>query len=194
MTNKKKQLETLIFSFAGIAIMLVILVGFYLIVTAAPARVDLTNEKLFTLSPGTRKILAQLDTPVQFRFYSTQGKEMPVEYKTYAQRVEDLLKEYQKAAKGKIELKKFDPQPDSDAEDSANLDGIQGQSVGFDRIYLGLAISMLDAKVALPVLTPERERLLEYDLSRAIARVIHPERPVIGVMSGLPVFGAFNPM
>lgn len=194
MTNKKKQLEATAFSVVGVVIMFVILVGIYIITSVAAPRIDLTKEKLFTLSDGTRKILAKLDTPVQIRFYCTQGKDMPVEFKTYAQRVEDLLLEYKKAAKGKIEIKKFDPQPDSDAEDSANLDGVQGQQINFgDKIYLGLAISMLDSKETIP-LALERERLLEYDLSRKIARVATPQKPVIGVMSSLPVFGAFNPM
>jgi ABC-type uncharacterized transport system involved in gliding motility auxiliary subunit len=120
---------------------------------------------------------------------------MPVRYKSYAQRVEDLLYEYKQGAKGKIEIKKFNPEPDSDAEDSANLDGIQGQPTPTgDKIYLGLAISMLDSKVAIPFLSDEREKLLEYDLSRAITRVATPAKPIIGVMSSLQVFGEFNPM
>src|SRR6185503_4429256 len=124
MTSKKKQLETLLFSFAGVAIMLVILVAIYVISTVASTRVDLTKEKLFTLSEGTRKILRKVDTPIEIRFYASQGKDVPVDFKSYSQRIEDLLKEYKKAAKGNIEIKKLDPQPDSDAEDSANLDGV----------------------------------------------------------------------
>ena len=94
-------------------------------------------------------------------------------------------------------MKKFDPEPDSDAEDSARLDGIDGQGSPFggDRVYLGLSVSMADEKVAVPWLPPERERLLEYDISRAIARVVNPTPPAIGVMSAMPVFGAqSNPM
>jgi ABC-type uncharacterized transport system involved in gliding motility auxiliary subunit len=96
------------------------------------------------------------------------------------------LEEYRKAARGKIEIKKFDPKPDTEAEDSANLDGVQGQMAGGalglgDKIYLGLAIHQLDSKEVIPFLAPDREKL-SIDLSRAIA-VITPEKPVIGVMS-----------
>jgi ABC-type uncharacterized transport system involved in gliding motility auxiliary subunit len=195
MTNKKKQIETLLFSTIGVVAMLFLLVAVYVIAGTFKTRIDLTKEKLYTLSPGTRKILRKLDSPVEIRLYCTQGKEMPVEWKTYAQRVEDLLGEYKKASNGKIRIKKLDPQPDSVAEDSANLDGIQGRQINFgDKVYLGLSVSMLDSKVALPFLGAERENLLEYDVSRAISRVTQTKREVVGILSGLQVFGEFNPM
>jgi ABC-type uncharacterized transport system involved in gliding motility auxiliary subunit len=195
MSTKSKTFESFLFSIGGVAAMFFLLVGVYIISHVASERVDLTQEKLYTLSPGTKAILKKLDTPVEIRFYSTQGKEMPVELKTYAQRVDDLLDEYQKAAGNKIRVKKFDPQPDSDAEDKATFDGVEGQQVQIgEKIYLGLAVSMLDSKEAVPFLDPRRERLLEYDITRAIANVMTPTKPVIGVMSGLQVFGEMNPM
>jgi len=196
---KHKNIETFFYSTAGVAIMFVVLLAFYVVTSAAKERVDLTSEKAFTLSPGTKKILGKLDSRVTIRFYCTQGgTAMPPALRTYAQHIEDLLAEYQQAGKGKIVVQKFDPQPDSDAEDSAHLDGVDGQPTsrfGGDKVYLGLVVSMLDQKVAIPWLPPEQERLLEYDISRAIARVINPTPPLIGLMSALPVFGsAANPM
>ncbi len=195
--TQKKQLETFLFSAAGIAVMFVIVVAVYIIAGVVKARFDLTQEKLYTLSPGTKAILQKLDTPVEIRFYCTQdSKEMPVQLKTYAERVEDLLNEYKKNSRGNIQLKKLDPKPDSDAEDSANLDGVEGVALNMasDKVYLGLAINQLDSKVAIPFLSPERERLLEYDISRAVSRVTSPAKPVIGIMSPLQIFGEFNPM
>ncbi|MGB9602087.1 MAG: Gldg family protein, partial [Limisphaerales bacterium] len=85
---------------------------------------------------------------------------------------------------------KYDPQPDTDAEDAAIADGIDPQPLTPTvSVRFGLAVSCLDQKVAIPYLAPERERLLEYDIARAISRVVNPERPVIGIMSALPVFG-----
>src|SRR6478672_9095960 len=154
--NQKKQLETFLFSTAGVVVMFLIVVAVYVIAGAFKARIDLTQEKLYTLSPGTKAILNKLDTPVEIRFYCTQdSKEMPVQLKSYAERVEDLLNEYKKNSRGNIQLKKLDPKPDSDAEDSANLDGVEGVAagnglaIGADKVYLGLAISQLDAKVAI---------------------------------------------
>jgi ABC-type uncharacterized transport system involved in gliding motility auxiliary subunit len=196
---KHKNIETILYSTAGVAIMFVVLLAFYVVTSAAKERIDLTSEKAFTLSPGTKKILGKLDSRVTIRFYCTQsGTAMPPTLRTYAQHIEDLLGEYQQAGKGKIVVQKFDPQPDSDAEDSARLDGVEGQPTapfGGDKVYLGLVVSMLDQKVAIPWLPPEQERLLEYDISRAIARVINPTPPLIGLMSALPVFGSEpNPM
>jgi ABC-type uncharacterized transport system involved in gliding motility auxiliary subunit len=196
---KHNNLETILYSTAGVAIMFVVLLAFYVVTSAFKDRVDLTAEKAFTLSQGTKKILGKLDSRVTIRFYCTQGgTAMPPYLRTYAQQVEDLLGEYQQAGRGKIVVQKFNPEPDSDAEDSARLDGIDGQPTspfGGDKVYLGLVVSMLDQKVALPWLDPGREKLLEYDISRAIARVVNPTPPVIGLMSALPVFGsASNPM
>jgi len=196
---KQKNIETILYSTAGVAVMFVVLLAFYVVTSACKGRIDLTAEKAFTLSPGTKKILGKLESRVTLRFYCTQGDTaMPPSLRTYAQHIEDLLAEYQQAAKGKIVLEKLDPKPDSDAEDSARLDGVEGQATspfGGDKIYMGLVVSMLDEKVALPWLPPDRERLLEYDLSRAIARVVNPTPPVIGLMSELPVFGSMpNPM
>lgn len=196
---QKKSFETILYSVAGIIIMAAILIAFNIITGAFHDRIDLTKEKAFTLSNGTKAILKKLDTPVKIRFYCTQA-ENPTPYsvylKSYAKRVEDLLEEYQQAAHGKLVIQKYDPQPDSDAEDSARLDGIEAQNLpDGQRFYLGLAVSQLDAKEAIPFLSPDRERQLEYDISRAISRVITPEKPVIGVMSPLPVFGEeANPM
>jgi ABC-type uncharacterized transport system involved in gliding motility auxiliary subunit len=196
MTTKKNSLETVLYSVTGVGAMFLILVAIYFIAGVFKVRFDFTSEKLYTLSDGTKAILSKLDTPIEIRFYCSQAsREMPVMLKTYAQRVEDLLNEYRKASKNQIEIKKFDPKPDSDAEDSANLDGVEGQMVNIgEKIYLGLAISLLDQKVAMPFLSPEREKLLEYDLSRAITRVVAKDKPVIGVMSALQVFGQFDPM
>ena len=193
----KKGLETYIYSTIGIAAMLAILVVVNIIAARGKQRIDLTAERAYTLSPGTKAILGKLDTPVQIRFYCTRGdNEMPVMLKTYAQRVEDLLGEFQQHSKGQIEIQKLDPQPDSDAEDSAKLDGIEGQMIQTGaQIYLGVSVSMLDQKEAIPFLGPNREKLLEYDIARAISRVATPTKPVVGVMSPLPVGGGgMNPM
>jgi ABC-type uncharacterized transport system involved in gliding motility auxiliary subunit len=193
---KKKGIETILYSGVGIVAMLFLVIAVNLIAAQAKQRIDLTAEKAYTLSRGTRAILAKLDTPVQIRLYCTRDtKTMPVTLANYAQRVEDLLGEYKQASKGKIEVQQLDPTPDSDAEDSAKLDGVEAQPLrGGERAYLGLSVSMLDQKQAIPLLTPDRERLLEYDISRAIARVMVAKKPVVGVMSALPVMGEMNPM
>jgi ABC-type uncharacterized transport system involved in gliding motility auxiliary subunit len=196
---QKKSLQTILYSTAGVAVMLVILIAFNFIAGTARARLDLTQEKAFTLSAGTRAILKKLDTPVTVRFYCTQSESATPEtvyLKGYARKVEDLLAEYRQVAGGKLKIEKYDPQPDSDAEDSARLDGIESQQLpGADRFYLGLAVKCADELQSLSFLAPNRERLLEYDLDRAIVRAENPEKATIGLMTPLPVFGMpSNPM
>lgn len=196
---QKKSFETVIYSTVGVIVMAVILIAVNVLTSTVRKRIDLTQEKAFTLSEGTRAILAKLDTPVKIRFYCTQvdsATPHTVLLNSHARKVEDLLAEYKQAAKGKIIIEKYNPEPDSDAEDSARLDGLEEYPLpGGDKFYLGLAVSQLDAKETIPFMPPDRERQMEYDLSRAITRVITPEKPVVGVMSPLQVFGApMNPM
>lgn len=192
---KNKRLETVLYSAGGVIALFAVIVAVNVIGSRLKFRADLTADKAFTLSEGTKAVLKKLDTPVQVRLYVSQKENaMPVVLKNYASRVEDLLNEYSQLSGGKLEFSKLDPEPDSDAEDNAKLDGVEPQMLPTgDRLYLGIAINMLDQKVALPFLSPDRERLLEYDLTRAIATVGNPTKPVIGLMSGLPVNGGINP-
>ncbi len=188
---QKKQLETLLYSTGGVIALVVVLIAANFIVGAFSLRADLTEGDVYTLSPGTREVLSRLEAPVKLRLYYSQGSEaVPVGLKTFAKRVEDLLNEYKSASRGKVIIEKFNPEPDSDAEDSAQLDGIEGQLTNTgEKFYLGLSIAFLDQKAAIPVLTPDRERLLEYDITRGIAQVGEARKPVVGVLSALPVMG-----
>ena len=192
-----KSTERWLYSIGGVIAVFVALVALNYILALAPARIDLTDGKLYTLSDGTRKVLGKLEAPVKIRFYFNQNDaNVPVALRVFAGRVEDLLNEMRSAANGKLVIERLNPQPDSDAEDSANLDGVEAQDLpSGDKFYLGLAVSFADQKIALPVLSPERERLLEYDLARAIARVTTTKKPIVGLMSPLPLFGMpGNPM
>jgi ABC-type uncharacterized transport system involved in gliding motility auxiliary subunit len=187
----KGKFDQLLYSAVGVIAVLIIIVAINLFGGFFKFRSDLTDNKLYTLSDGTKKILNKLDTDVVVRLYfSKDNAYVPVPLRTYAQEVQDLLDEYQQYSHGKVKVIKLDPKPDSDAEDSANLDGIEGQAVNLsDKIYLGIAISCLDAKTTISYLSPDRANLLEYDLSRAISSVANPKKAVIGVMSALPVTG-----
>jgi ABC-type uncharacterized transport system involved in gliding motility auxiliary subunit len=188
---RSKHFEILLYSTGGVIALLAVLIAANFIVSAFNLRADLTDGDVYTLSPGTRQVLAKLEAPVKLRLYYSQGSEaVPVGLKTFAKRVEDLLNEYRAAGGGKVVIEKFNPEPDSDAEDSAQLDGIEGQLTNTgEKFYLGLSIAFLDQKAAIPVLAPDRERLLEYDITRGIAQVGESKKPVVGVMSALPVMG-----
>lgn len=151
---------------------------------------DLTENRIHSLTDGTKAILADLDTPVVIRYYATRNSDyMPEQVKLHVRRVDDVLKEYASLSGGKLRIENLDPQPDTDAEDSANLDGITGQRINDENLYLGLAVSALDKKVVLPFLDPGEETMLEYQISKAIAEVSTPVKPVIGIMSAFDLAG-----
>jgi ABC-type uncharacterized transport system involved in gliding motility auxiliary subunit len=192
---KLKAYEHLIYSAVGLIALFLILVAVNFLVSRVPGRIDLTEGNLYTLSAGTRKILADLQSPVKVKLYMSQGESVPVQLRGFAQRVDDLLREFKQAAGDKIILERLDPKPDSEIEDAAQLEGIEPQQLfSGESFYLGVAVSQLDRKQSIPAISPQRERLLEYDLVRAVARVGSTERPKVGLMAGLPVLGErFNP-
>ena len=160
---------------------------------APRARIDLTQQRLYTLSEGTRSVLQGLTDPVTLRlFYSRRlGTAVPA-YGAYAERVRAMLEEYVAVSGGRVRLEVFDPEPFSETEDRALAFGLQGVPVdqSGEQIYFGLAgVNLLDDERTIPFFQPERERFLEFDLTRLVYELSNPRRPVIGVMSTLPVNG-----
>jgi ABC-type uncharacterized transport system involved in gliding motility auxiliary subunit len=190
-----RKYEPLLYSAVGLVALFLVLVAGNFLISRVPARLDLTEGKLYTLSPGTKKILGNLSSPVKIKLYISQGESVPVPLRSFAQRVEDTVRELKAAAGPNLVVERYNPKPDSEEEDAAQLDGIEPQQLmSGESFYLGAAVTQLDRKQTLPAISPQRERLLEYDLVRAIARVASPERPKIGLMAGLPVLGEkFNP-
>lgn len=191
----QKKIETILYSALGVALVFLIIASLNLIFGAVSWRIDMTQNKTHTLSEGSKKILASLDAPVELRFYCSKSQsQMPSQIRAFAQNVEDLLSEIKSQNSKFIQIKKFDPRPDTEAEDLARLDGVEPQPLpSGESLYLGLAVSQEPQKAAIGYFAPERESLLEYDVMRAISRVMEPTKPTIGVMTTLPVNGMQYP-
>lgn len=175
----------------GVAAAAGLAVGINMLVDrAAPdARIDLTSQRLYTLAGGTRQVLAGLKDPINLRlFYSRRlGAALPA-YGAHADRVRELLAEYVAASGGKLRLEVLDPEPFSDIEDRAIAAGLQGVPVDQtgEQVYFGLAGSnLVDDERTVAFFQPERDRFLEYDLTRLVWELSNPRRPVVGVMSSL---------
>jgi ABC-type uncharacterized transport system involved in gliding motility auxiliary subunit len=192
-----KKNEALVYSAVGLAALFFVLVAFNYLASLGAERIDLTQGGLYTLSDGTKKMLRGLAAPVKLKLYISKGEQaMPVPLRSFAQRVEDMAREFKSVAGAKLVIENYNPQPDSEDEDAAQLDGVEPQQIYTgEQFYLGAVVSQLDRKQVIPALSPQREQLLEYDLARAIARAATAGRPVLGLMSALPVLGErFNPM
>ncbi|WP_458096855.1 Gldg family protein [Roseomonas sp. WA12] len=159
----------------------------------ARARIDLTEQRLYTLSEGTRQVVSTLRDPITLRlFYSRRlGAAAPV-FGAYSDRVREMLREYVSLSSGKIRLEILDPEPFSETEDRALALGLQGVPLdnAGEQVYFGLAGSnLLDDERTVPFFQPDRERFLEYDLTRLVHELSNPTRPVLGVLSSLPLNG-----
>lgn len=177
----------------GIAALVVIAVAANWLISLTPAGnrgADFTENRIHTLSDGTRGILKELDTPVVIRYYASRGTDyMPENLKVHMRRVDDLLKEYTALSNGKLRVENLDPQPDTDAEDAANLDGINGQRLDDQNLYFGIAVSCIDRTSVIPFLDPRDETMLEYQLSKAISEVSMPVKPKVAVLSAFQLAG-----
>jgi ABC-type uncharacterized transport system involved in gliding motility auxiliary subunit len=161
--------------------------------TLTGARLDLTKDRLFTLSAGTRAVLAKIDEPVTLRYFFSEslGREIPG-YANYARRVQDMLGEFAAKASGKLMVERYNPLPFSDVEDRAVALGLQGVPIdqSGEPVYFGIAgANTTDDRETIAFLTPERERFLEYDLARMVQALANPKRKVVGVITDLPLDG-----
>jgi ABC-type uncharacterized transport system involved in gliding motility auxiliary subunit len=179
----------------AVLVLIVLMVASANIVAARflTSRLDLTAERLYTLSQGTRNTLAKIDEPITLRFYySTRlGDEVP-SYSVYAQRVRELLDQYVAAAHGKIRLEIYNPQAFSDVEDRAVAFGLKGVPLDAqgEQVYFGLAATnSTDDQQVIAFFAPERERFLEYDLTKLIHSLAFPKKTIVGLMTPLPLEG-----
>ena len=160
-------------------------------------RVDLTENDLYTLSDGTVNILESLDEPITLRLYfSDSASEDLPQIRRYADRVWELMEEMASRADGRLEIERIDPLPFSEQEDDAARYGLEGVplSQAGDLLYLGVVgTNRIDGLEVLPFASPQRETFLEYDLARMISSLATPDRPRVGLISGLPLAGGMNP-
>lgn len=179
----------------SLAIAVVLFLGVNIISneTLTASRLDVTANRLYTLSDGTRNVLAKLDEPVTLRLYFSARQFAAVpQYLNYGKRVRDLLEEYVAESDGKLQLQVIEPEPFSEAEDQAVGYGIEQLPMNAtgDMGYLGLVgTNATDDEVPIPFLNPEREDALEYEVSKLIYTLANPTKRVIGLISDLPVNG-----
>ncbi len=160
-------------------------------------RIDLTDNRLYTLSDGTEQILENLEEPINLYFYySDKATENAPTIRSYANRVREMLDEFRLAANGNINLFVIDPLPFSEDEDRAAQFGLQGVSIAGspDAVYMGLAgTDSIDNEEIIPFFQLDKEQFLEYDIAKLVSTLANPERKVIGLISGAPMSGSFDP-
>ena len=163
-------------------------------------RVDLTDNQLYTLSQGTRKLLQGIDEPINlYLFFSTQATSNLPALRAYANRVTETLEEFAaQAPEGRLVLHVVDPVPYSEDEDRAEQFGLQAANIGQggEGVYFGLAGSnSVGTTDTIPFFQPDpaKEAFLEYDLAKLVYNLAHPQKPVVALLSGAPIAGSFDP-
>ncbi|MFC5698235.1 GldG family protein [Pseudomonas sp. GCM10022186] len=191
-------MKRLMYSGAGLLLIALAFLAFNMLagLTLTNARVDLTEQKLYTISDGTKKILGEIDEPINlYFFYSDKTAKDLVVLRNYARRVEEMLKAYERAANGKLKLQIIDPEPFSEEEDKAAEFGLQAIPLeqGGAQVYFGLAgTNSVDDTQIIPFFPLDQEEFLEYEISRLVQSLAKSERPVVGVLSGLQLNGGFD--
>jgi ABC-type uncharacterized transport system involved in gliding motility auxiliary subunit len=180
---------------ASFALLFVALAAVNVLAGLVPLRLDITQQHIYTLADGSRAILAGLKEPVTIKLYLPESSaEVPVTVKTFSRRVRELLEEYRSASRGRLTLQVFNPKPDSEDEEWAQRYGLSAARLpDGTNLYFGMVALSGGREAAVPFFDPRRERLLEYDISQAIARVNQQTRAKVGVLSWLPVMGGMGP-
>ncbi len=192
-------MQARLFTGSGLALAVVLFFAVNVFSNAAfrSVRFDLTDQRLYTLSDGSRKILQALDEPITLRLYLSKKLATGLPgIRSYANRVVELLEEYEQAAGGKLRLRVIDPEPFSEAEDRAVGYGLKGIPLdkGNLQFYFGLVgTGATDEQELLPFFQQEREEFLEYDITRLIYQLANPKRTVVGLLSTLPMDGGPPP-
>lgn len=162
------------------------------------ARLDLTENRLYTLSEGTRNLVGNLEEPINLYFYFSRAPAREAPYLgIYATRVRELLEEMAARSDGRIRLQVIDPAPFSEDEERAAEFGLKAVplGIGSDPVYFGLAgTNSTDGRALIEFFQPQKEEFLEYDVARLIHALAEPRRKVIGVVSSLPVVTGFDPL
>jgi|SRR5690554_3097792 len=185
----------------GLILAIILFIAFIIVVNGnfKSARVDLTEDKLYTLSEGSLNILSSLQQPITLRFYySEQVAQALPSLKAYAQRVQELLMEYERASDGMIQVKIINPRPFSDHEQRAQQYGLQSIPIDgeTDPLFFGVAgTNLLNGLERIRFFQPEMEDVLEYDLTRLIYQLSDVQRKNVAVMSSLPIDGeGYDPL
>ncbi len=188
--KKHKEISRALISATGLAILLAILILVNVIASFANLRWDTTENKLYSLSKGTKNILAELKKPVIIKFFFSSGNSnLPNSIRIYGKRVLDFLSEYEHQSDGMVRIETYDPEMDSEEEEWAKKYGLRGIPISAgEKIYCGIVALAEDQEERIEFLNPTREKLLEYEVTRSINRVQSPQKRVIGVISSLPVF------
>lgn len=161
-------------------------------------RLDLTESRMYSLAPGTQRIVASLDEPINlYFFFSQDASAQAASLRTYAQHVREMLEEMAQRSGGKLRLHIIDPKPFSEEEDRAAQFGLSAVPLGRggESLYFGLAgTNSTDGRETIAFFLPDKEEFLEYDIASLIYRLEHPKRPIVGLLSELPVDASFDPM
>ena len=136
------------------------------------ARLDLTENQVYSLSEGSKQVLKEIDEPINlYFFFSDKASKNMTSLRNYANRVESLLSEYETFANGKLKLQVIDPQAFSEQEDQADQFGLTAANIGAagEAIYMGLAATnALDEQKTIAFFDPQKEGFLEYEINKLI--------------------------
>ncbi|NLT90960.1 MAG: ABC transporter [Pseudomonas lactis] len=145
-------------------------------------RWDFSEEKIHTLSPAAQQLLLSLESPLDLYYFNTlNAPQKSQAFERYGRRVEDVLKAFEKAANGLINLHIINPAPFSEDAYKARLFGLDDTQgfLGLIGTRTGQGAQRIEA------FRPEHESLLEYEISHLIYKLGQPERATIGLLSGL---------
>lgn len=151
------------------------------------SKIDMTREKVFTLTDSTKKVLSSLNSKVVIKVFAS--KELPPEISTVYRDMQNLLSEYRNYSKGKIEIVNLQPDANPKSKIEASNYGIppiqfnviSNEEYRLKEGYLGLVILSGSKFDTVPIVTNIGD--LELKLTSAIYGITNENKKKIGILS-----------
>ena len=189
--NLTKYPKLSLLALAAAGVLLIALIN----TSLARFRVDLTADRIYTVSEGVHNFLGSLEENVSLTLYFSEANTRDaIPLRNYRQRIVELIQEYVLIADGKLSFSEVDPEPFSIQEDEANAAGVNAVALndGKPDIFFGINAVSSRGQQSISFLHPQRERLLEYDINNLIYQALSPAKPTVGLLSSLSVDGGYG--
>ena len=157
------------------------------------AKLDLTEEKIFSISEATIEVLKSIKEPIRLSFYTSENLSvLGPDYISLMLRIEGLLETYKLASGSNLIIERIVPKPFSPEEDQAVSNGIHAipDVLGNSQVFFGLTgHNSTNGFFTIPHFAPEKNNLIEYELTRLIFDLVNTKKRIVAIYGDLPISG-----
>ena len=191
MNNKRNNFR-LTFALASILLTAIVFLVISVLGNLRGARVDMTSDRLFTMSPAAVSILQELQVPVQVKLYITPGDKMPNQFKNLERDITEQMRNFEQVSEGMLQFTVHNPQDDEEMQKNLTAKGVQPfqvrsmekDQIDLKRIWSAITIAYMDKpEEVLPQVLPQSLPALEQDVIGPVYRLTKEGKPRVAIFA-----------